>query len=173
MDIGLRSYRRAGRRGASRTVYTQEDIARAKKKWNGYLLMMGAVALVLLAGVLAGLLVRLEWLAYAAAVLLVIALVSSWGLQGVYHKRYNKHLSSLQTSLHHDMDVVFAARGDAIAFRDGLPYYPFSVKEGEGEKAWVIDLYFDAYRLFPDWKTGDKIRLTLVGAMVIGWEEGK
>lgn len=149
-------------------MYTQQDIEKAQKKWRGYVLQACLAAAVMLALLCVALLVRIEWLAYAAPIAYIVYFVASFGLYGAYTKRYAKYLREMEKSLKKQHTVTYEGKLDDVVFRDGLPYTAFSGVRDDGD---TMQLYFDAFRPFPAFEQGDRLAITVIGSMVIAWEK--
>jgi hypothetical protein len=148
-------------------MYTQADLMRADASFRKF------IALFLLAAAApAGLFVfsvraRIEWLAYASAAWMPLALIFIWGNYGVRIAAHRRFLHDMLAGLEKEASGTIAAIDKVDTQRDGLEFRAFHLMTGEdSDKAGGRLLYIESGMLPLPAGPGQKVSCRTFGGYV-------
>ena len=149
-------------------MYTEQDLsainAQQRKRW----LIVGAISLVLLAGIVYSFIARIEPLSSGLTVALCVVLIFGYDM---FIKPLHRYAVFLDNALHgrkHTVECVYQGVDPDISMVDGVRYYSMTVlqqEEGEDEP-FERFFYWDAELPKPQAHPGDKLLVTYHDRMV-------
>lgn len=140
-------------------MYTEEDLnlirAQQKRRW----LVLGVIAVIVLAAIVCSLVIRLEVLTTALTILLGVVLIFGYEMTIRPLYCYAVHLNNTLHGRTRQLDGVFRAVSEDISLVDGVRYHAMTVSEEEGDEPCDRLFYFDAEKPFPQLADGDRVHV--------------
>lgn len=148
-------------------MYTEQDLsaitAQLRKRW----IIVGAICLVLLAGIVYSFIIRVEPVTSGLTVVLGAVLIFGYDM---FIKPLHRYAIFLRNALHgrrHTVECTYQGMDADISLVDGVRYYSMSVlqQDDDGDPFERL-FYWDAQRPLPQAQPGDKLRVTYHDRMV-------
>ena len=148
-------------------MYTEQDLSTIVRQQNKRWLIVGLISLVLVAGIVYSLIVRVEALTSGLTVALGFMLIFSYDL---FIKPLHRYAVFLDNALHgrtHTVECTYQSMDADISLVDGVKYYSMTVLQPDDKGDPFERLfYWDALRPHPQAKCGDKLQITYHDRMV-------
>jgi hypothetical protein len=152
-------------------LYSQDDYIKINKLRKSLWLKILVATLVFIAIVVICSIVRVDWPGYAAAVLWGITVVFLWGMQGVRIRRYYLYLKDIREGLEKTTTGSVQLVDKSVTTRDLVDFYTIIFNDDEANpESPARRLYFDASKDMPDFTPGEKLKVTLFGNNIKGFE---
>ena len=149
-------------------MYTEKDLSAINSQQAKRWLIVGTICLVLVAGIVYSLIIRLEALTAALTIALGVVLIFGYDMFIKPLHRYAVFLNNALYGRRHTVECVFQGMDADLSLVDGVRYYSMTVlqqEEGEPEP-FERFFYWDAQRPQPQAQPGDKLRVTYHDRMV-------
>jgi hypothetical protein len=145
-------------------MYTETEFSGAGKALKRFILLFAAFALIMLGLMAYALIVRIDWLVYAAAGVLVAGLLFSWGNFGARLYCWNRFLKEMRRGLDREAEGVIASIDEDETTKEGLEFRALRLLTGESsDKAGGRLLYVDSSRFPLKVQPGERIRCRIYG----------
>lgn len=149
-------------------MYTEKDLSAINSQQSKRWLVVGAICLVLIAGIVYSLIIRLE--AFTSGLTIVLGIVLIFGYD-LFIKPLHRYAVFLDNALHgrkHTVECTYQGMDADISLVDGVRYYSMTVlQQDEGEdEPFERFFYWDAQRPQPQAQPGDKLHVTYHDRMV-------
>lgn len=141
-------------------IYTEQDYiaisAQLKKRW-----LIAAIPCVLLLAVLVySLVIRQEWLTTTCTILIGVILIAGYDLFIKPIACYRTHLSNVLYGRARESMLPFLAISEDVNVVDGVAYRSVTCQDVDGKgRLYERLFYFDAAKTFPEFQTGDMLRI--------------
>jgi len=153
-------------------LYTQEDyieINRLRKSlWNKILI----TTLIFILAVVLCSVFRVDWPGYTAGVLWGITIVFLWGMQGSRIRKYYRFLKDIREGLEKAITGSIESVDSSITTRDLVDFFTIIFNDDEANpESPSRKLYFDASKSLPSFVKGERLKITLFGNNIKGFEK--
>ena len=155
-------------------LYTQRDLADIRKEIRKRALLLSVPALLMLGGVAALFILRLEALTIALTCLLGVYAVFVYGMLLSPVVCYERHLDEVLNGRVRELTGAFKEMEEGTVVRDGVRYYPVLLNVGNMESEEDDRLfYYDANLPRPDWRRGEMLTVTAHDKAMGAWTRTK
>ncbi len=142
-------------------MYTQQDldqvIAQEKKRW----LLLAVPEVLLLAGLVVSLVVRIEWLTTLLSCVIGFSFIFCYGMAIKPLRCYEKHLKNVLHGRTRVMEGTFKRMESDVSLVDGVNYRSMIVSAGNPADEEDDRLYYyDLEKPLPTFPEGTKLRVT-------------
>lgn len=145
-------------------MYTDDDFKGSKKTLKRFIALYAVFAAVLAAAFVYSLIARVEWLAYASAVVLAAISLFIWGNFGGRIVAWNRFLTDMRHGLEREATGVVLSIDDTEAIKEGLEFRAVRLMTGDDtDKAGGRLLYVDSSRFPLKAGLGQRVRCRLFG----------
>ncbi|MBE5769378.1 MAG: hypothetical protein E7333_07315 [Clostridiales bacterium] len=154
-------------------LYTQNDLQMIQRQKRQRIFLMLIPALVLLAGVIASLAIRVMWLTIVLTALLGAELIACQDLLIRPLTNYEKHLKNMLHGRTREVEGAFSRISEDITEVDGVDFHAVLLIEYD-EKGRPYDrlVYFDAMKEFPEVQPGEQLRLLVHDKAIVSLSKG-
>lgn len=144
-------------------MYTQEDLTSIRLQQRNCWLKLMIPGVILLAGIIVSLIVRIEWLTTVLSCILgcMILFTVEMIIKPLYC--YEKHLDGCLNGRRHELEGTFIGMEEEVSLVDGVRYRGLTVHDDNPETNYERLFYFDLEKPFPDVKEGDKVHVVYHG----------
>ena len=141
-------------------MYTEKDLDVLNQQLKRRKTILLAVLVVLLAGIVYSLVIRLEWLTTVLTIAAGIIAIATYDLALQPIRCYRTHVENVLHGRTRQMDGTFRGLSEEISMVDGVLYRAMTL-EVPDEKGKPSDrlFYFDTQKAFPDFADGDMIHV--------------
>lgn len=116
--------------------------------------------------------VRIDWPGYVVAVLWGITVVFLWGMQGARIRRYYLYLKDIREGLEKTITGSVEKVDKSITTRDLVDFYTVIFNDDEANpESPARRLYFDASKDISGFSQGERLKITLFGNNIKGFEK--
>lgn len=152
-------------------MYSSQNVKDITSQLQKRKFLLAIPLVLLLAGVVASFLHRVQWLTILLFILCCFVLIFCWGLFLSPLHQYRKFLQSAVHGQNRTMEGYFKRFVDEKSERDGVYFIPLFINiSNSGEEEDDRLFYFDANLPLPDWKVGEKLSITSQDKTVISWQ---
>jgi hypothetical protein len=145
-------------------MYTDEDYKSSKLTLKRFIAAYAALSVLSLGALAYSLLVRVEWLAYASAVVFVLVTLFLWGNFGGRIVAWRRFLKDMRAGLEREATGVVLSIDDNEALKEGLEFRAVRLMTGdETDKAGGRLLYVDSSRFPLPVSLGQRVCCRLFG----------
>ena len=145
-------------------MYSEQDMREIDAHIRRNLLIGVPVLSVLVVCLIVALKVRLQWLAYASAVLLAVAIIFGTSFYLMPNLNYRRFLLDLQSGLTRELTGTILEIADKTQTQDGARVLPVRLLLADGTDERIVYLNASKADQFPN--MGEAIRLKLCGRHV-------
>lgn len=141
-------------------IYTEQDHSvitnQLKKRW----LIAAIPCALLLAVLIYSLVVRQEWLTTTCTILIGVILIAGYDLFIKPIACYRRHLDNVLYGRARESTLPFLAITEDVNVVDGVAYRSVTCQDVDGKgRLYERLFYFDAAKAFPDFQSGDMLRI--------------
>ncbi len=152
-------------------MYSSQNVTDITSQLRKRTFLLAIPLVLLLAGVVASILHRVQWLTILLFILCCFVLIFCWGLFLSPLHQYRKFLQSAIHGQNRTMEGYFKRFVDEKSERDGVYFIPLFINISNSDEEEDDRLfYFDANLPLPDWKVGEKLSITSQDKAVISWQ---
>ena len=152
-------------------MYSSQNVTDITSQLRKRTFLLAIPLVLLLAGVVASILYRVQWLTILLFILCCFVLIFCWGLFLSPLHQYRKFLQSAIHGQNRTMEGYFKRFVDEKSERDGVYFIPLFINISNSDEEEDDRLfYFDANLPLPDWKVGEKLSITSQDKAVISWQ---
>ena len=153
-------------------MYTTADLMAVSRQKNKRIGLLAIPVLLLLAGIVVSLIVRVEWLTSLLSMVLGILLVFCLDMFILPLHRYEKHLAHALGGKTRQVTGCLKEMEETAVDKEGLPFYPLIININKMENEEDDRLfYWDARRPLPPWHLGGQVTLTSYDKLITDWKE--
>ena len=152
-------------------LYTQQDYDRLSAQLKKRYLLLGIVCAVFLAGFIAAMILRIEWLAMVTLFLLCAVSLFVIDLFCLPLHRYRRLVGTALKGRTHTGTFEFVRQEEEISQVDGVPCRGL-IFLGEPDKHGTREqrFYWDNELPLPAFREGDQVTIRYTGRNIIGYE---
>lgn len=152
-------------------MYSSQNVKDITSQLQKRIFLLAIPLVLLLAGVVASILHRVQWLTILLFILCCFVLIFCWGLFLSPLQKYRKFLQSAVHGQNRTMEGYFKRFVDEKSERDGVYFVPLFINISNSDEEEDDRLfYFDANLPLPDWNVGEKLSITSQDKAVISWQ---
>jgi len=156
----------------SMEFYSEADLRQSAAQMRRVLLGVGLPSLLFLAGLIAALTARVQWLTVLITVAWGATLVFLWDMKIAPVRAYRKHLGGILTGLRRAAEGTVVSFSQEGTYKDGVFFDTLIINgdpkmDPEGERLF----YVDRCKPRPPLALGDFVRVTANGNYVTAWEK--
>ena len=144
-------------------MYTQEDLISIRRQKRDRWLKLMIPGVILLAGIVVSLIVRIEWLTTTLSCILGCIILFTYEMLIKPLYCYEKHLDGCINGRRHELEGTFIGMEEDVSVVDGVRYRGLTVCDDNPETNYERLFYFDLEKSFPDVKEGDKVHVVYHG----------
>jgi hypothetical protein len=145
-------------------MYSENDYREANLALKKFDVLYIGFAVVMLGAIAAAMIIRTQWLAYAAAAILTISSLFLWGNYGIRLVAWSRFLKDLEKGLEHEIAGVIATIDEEDSLKEGLEFRAVHLLTGDDtDKIGGRLLYVDASRLPLPVSQGQKVNCKVFG----------
>lgn len=149
-------------------MYTQQDLNTVTKQKNKRWLILGAVCLLLLAGIVYSLAIRMEALTAGLTVLLGALLIFFYDLTIKPLRCYEIFLRNALHGRTRMLDCTYLSTDADVSLVEGVKYYALSLEQtGDDGTPFERMLYWDALKPVPPLNKGDRLHIVYHDRMIV------
>jgi ABC-type nickel/cobalt efflux system permease component RcnA len=148
-------------------MYTEADFIGSKTALSRFMALYSAIAVLLVTVFVYSILGRVEWLAYASAIVLGVVSLFLWGNFGGRLLCWRRFLTDMQQGLEKEAAGYILSIDDGETTKEGLEFRALHIMTGdETDKAGGRLLYVETSRFPLNVTLGQKVRCRLFGNYV-------
>lgn len=141
-------------------MYQEQDLlairAQQKKRW----VLLGVPALVMLAGLVATLVLRMEVATDVLTLLIGVLLIFGYDMFIKPLRRYERHLNNVLHGRTHELVCQYDHTDEALSIVDGVAYRAMTfITRDEKNKVFERLFYYDAQKPLPDLQQGAMVQV--------------
>ena len=142
-------------------MYTEQDLIHIKDQQKKRWMALGIPCLILLGGLIASLVVRIEWLTALLTILIGAILIAGYDLYIRPLRRYQLFLQNALHGMIRETECYFQAISRSEEPVEGVMCRTMDVTDHDDEgKPYDRLFYFDALKEFPAMEPGQKLHIT-------------
>ncbi len=153
-------------------MYSEAELQGLRGQIRRRLIALAAFCAPLLAGVIAGFVLRSQVLADVCAVAAGALLIAGLDLSVGPLWKYARHVETMLDGHSKVSEGVYQGMEAAPVLVDGVSFRPLTLTttDPESGKTFAHLYYYDCEKPLPDWQPGQTLRVTHVGRSLIGGE---
>lgn len=153
-------------------MYTRQDYEELSAQLKKRLLLLAVPTVLLFAGIVASLCIRLQWLTVVLTLVLGFMIIFCYLMFISPVHYYRAHVEhALQGKVRH-LEGCMKEMEETALWREGLLLWPMIVNINDMENEEDDRLfYYDARLPRPQWEKGTRLSITSYDKLVTGWEE--
>ncbi len=153
-------------------LYTENDYIEINKLRKNFWLKIFTITIAYIASVVICSIARIEIPGYLASVLWAIAVVYLWGMQGSKTRKYYLFLKDIKQGLEKTVTGSVESVSDSITSRDLVDFYTVIFNDDDANPTSPSrKLYFDVSKGIPNFINGERLKITLFGNNIKGFEK--
>ncbi len=151
-------------------LYTQQDLQANQAQMRGVLWRTGILSALCVAGIVASLIIRSEWLTVGITIVWGALLIFLWDIKFAPVYRYRRYLRELLGGLRHRTEGAVVSLAQEGTYKEGVFFSALLINvdpkmDPEGERLF----YVDRCKPRPELAPGDRISLEYHGNYVTAW----
>jgi len=141
-------------------IYTEADFLAITRQQRKRWLLIAIPCLILLIPLVAGLLIRVEWMTSVSTILIGVVLIAGYDLAIKPLHCYEQHLNNSLHGRTRECELPFLRLSENIDLVDGVRYRQFLCSDTDGKgRPYERLFYFDALAEFPQVNEGDMLHI--------------
>jgi len=141
-------------------IYTEADFLAITRQQRKRWLLIAIPCLILLIPLVAGLLIRVEWMTSVSTILIGVVLIAGYDLAIKPLHCYEQHLNNCLHGRTRECELPFLRLSENIDLVDGVRYRQFLCSDTDGKgRPYERLFYFDALAEFPQVNEGDMLHI--------------
>lgn len=148
-------------------MYQESDYNHVQSLRTRYITIYAIIAALVLAGIVACLVLRIEWPLYVIAAVFTVASVFFWGVFGSRVNTYWRFLKDMRTGRESTAEGILSSIEEQDTTKDGMEFRTVRLMVGdETDKQGGRLLYVDSTRLPLPVQPGQKVAMKLYGNFI-------
>jgi len=141
-------------------IYTEADFLAITRQQRKRWLLIAIPCLILLIPLVAGLLIRVEWMTSVSTILIGVVLIAGYDLAIKPLHCYEQHLNNCLHGRTRECDLPFIRLSENVDVVDGVHFRQLLCADVDGKgRPYERLFYFDADKTFPQVQEGDMLHL--------------
>ena len=141
-------------------IYTEADYLAITRQQRKRWLLIAIPCLILLIPLVAGLLIRVEWMTSVSTILIGVVLIAGYDLAIKPLHCYEQHLNNCLHGRIRECELPFLRLSENIDLVDGVRYRQLLCSDTDGKgRPYERLFYFDALAEFPQVNEGDMLHI--------------
>lgn len=154
-------------------IYRSEDFHEANRAYRKVWLVLVAIVVLTLGADIAAMVLRMAWLGYAATTLGVLAALLYWGVVGQPVLCYHRYINDVDQGMERWVEGVVEQIGTDVEVDQSIETVSVIVLEeatGDMKRPVQRQLHYDCNKLPVPFAVGQRVKLTLFGNNIKGYE---